>query len=595
MSRAQSHWSLTILTSITAILNMAIPMVLVRLLTKEDIYLYKVFFLYLTVGPWNAFSASIFNGLYYWRGKQDESSEIAQQAWSLLLSWTLLLFVLAIGLSQYINSWINGNYTITLIFIIAAVLGIMAKFYENVTVAAGMVRKGAIFSSVIQLCRMIGVVFIVYMYRDVVLIFIVFTLVTAAEVLLGTYLGWRQNQMRFVWRKKRIKQIFSYSLPLLVAFGVTSVAASADKIILSTYLAKADFAIYIMGCLAIPPLTILETSISQVIIPKMAVAFEQKRGNQVNQLYQGAVYEIAFFFIPVVVGLIFFAQPIVLILFSEQYLASAPFLQIFSLIYLFHIIPHDIVQRGQGNSVWIMKSIMIFAASALCLAFIGAKLFGAKGALLGVVGNELGRRIYACWYFKSHLGWRIKDITPYRKLFFLLKWSLIPAVIAWLCHPLVPNERAWGLLFGGFCWVVYLLKALPDRFGDVRKDMDTKHVLQLKRSSSAVASSLEHWRSIEWATPVTGPRGIWQLFRFIQRNQISVIHSSDGYGFWIGGLMRILWLGKIRHLHTLPDGYSSPSWFFQLGVWFWRKLSVDQFARLPAAEWENQYDKLKAT
>ena len=47
----EGHWPIFILSSFSSIANLFLPIILTRLLTPEDIGIYKVFFLYLMLLP----------------------------------------------------------------------------------------------------------------------------------------------------------------------------------------------------------------------------------------------------------------------------------------------------------------------------------------------------------------------------------------------------------------------------------------------------------------------------------------------------------------------------------------------------------------
>ncbi len=463
----QSHWALTVLTSFTALLNMMVPIVLVRVLTKEDIGLYKIFFLYLMVGPWKSFGGSIYNGLYFWMGGSKEALQLVRQAWTILMCWTLVLVVPAFLFSEEIARLAGYEYRFTLLFIICASINLTSQCYENVSVADGRVMRGAVFSAGFQLLRMMAFISTVFIFRKLDVIFISYAVVTAGEVILGTILGYKQGYYRIIWQPKLIKEILKYSLPLVVGFTISAIATSADQIILSKYLTHADFAVYAVGCLAIPPLIILESSVTRVVIPKIAKVLGDDKFEDARHLYHNAVRDISLLTVPVVVGMIFFAEPIILILFSEKYVDSIPILRLFALSYLIHVMPYDVVPRAQGNSIWIMQASIFFTVTALGFAFLGAKYGGPTGALIGILINETLRRFYSLAYLMKHMGWALLHCLPLEDIIKFMILALIPASLSLLAKGWFSNVMVWGIVSGVFCWIFYLGLIFPHKIKSI--------------------------------------------------------------------------------------------------------------------------------
>src|SRR4051794_25866951 len=89
---AKSHWPLSLLGGAVSLLNLLLPLVLVRLLTPTEVGHYKIFFLYLVLAPWFCLTAGITSGLGHWAGRED------RRLGAFSSSWTLLLLVAGIAL-----------------------------------------------------------------------------------------------------------------------------------------------------------------------------------------------------------------------------------------------------------------------------------------------------------------------------------------------------------------------------------------------------------------------------------------------------------------------------------------------------------------
>lgn len=86
MAPTRSHWPLSILGGMVSIFNLLLPLLLVRILTPDEIGHYKIFFLYLVLVPWAFMTAGITHGLGHWSGKENLRIEAFRTSWSILLT-----------------------------------------------------------------------------------------------------------------------------------------------------------------------------------------------------------------------------------------------------------------------------------------------------------------------------------------------------------------------------------------------------------------------------------------------------------------------------------------------------------------------------
>src|SRR5262249_16641519 len=147
---------------------------------------------------------------------------------------------------------------------------------------------------------------------------------------------------------------------------------NVDQMVLSFRLNTAQFALYAMGCLSVPPLDIFEISVNRVLIPGLSRALSSQMYTRAADLFADSVSELYLYLLPSTVGLILFAQPIVTILFTERYASAASYLQFYALTYLFFALPFDAVARARADGGWILRTYILFSALS-----IGATWFAA--------------------------------------------------------------------------------------------------------------------------------------------------------------------------------------------------------------------------
>src|SRR5690606_3700356 len=110
---------------------------------------------------------------------------------------------------------------------------------------------------------------------------------------------------------KKIFEIFKYCSPIALSGLLGFFVDKIDMLILSGRLIPSEFAFYSMGCLAIPPLYVLEMSVNKVLIPKLSESFTKKENILSVHYFNKAISDIAFLIIPSSIGLYFFADAII--------------------------------------------------------------------------------------------------------------------------------------------------------------------------------------------------------------------------------------------------------------------------------------------
>ena len=65
-----SHWPISICSFVSAIASLLIPILLVRVLSAEEVGFYKVFFLYMALSPVFFGITGLQNGLCYFSGDE---------------------------------------------------------------------------------------------------------------------------------------------------------------------------------------------------------------------------------------------------------------------------------------------------------------------------------------------------------------------------------------------------------------------------------------------------------------------------------------------------------------------------------------------
>ncbi|MCB0332764.1 MAG: oligosaccharide flippase family protein, partial [Bdellovibrionales bacterium] len=421
---SRSHWPVTLLSGASAMINMLLPLVLVRLLRVDEVGDYKIFFLYLMILPDLCFSSGLMNGLSYWAGRK-ETGLAAIRATHLLALGVAISVVLFCLLFDGVIQSVLPQIHYPSLFALAAGGALLARFYEETNIALGYTWKGALFHSVGEAIRAFSILIVALISHSFLAVLVTHTVVSLSKSCIGYVLLYAQGLLSLPLEREVWNQVLRYSFPVALAGVFSFLVAHIDQLLLSYALTPEDFAIYAIGCLVVPPLLILEHSVTRVCIPVLSSALEEDDKREAQVLYRNAIEQIAFLVIPAVCGLVLFAEPIITLLFTDRYVAAVPYLKIFAFSYLALLVPYDAVARAEGDSKWILSTFVRFGVLALFLGLTLVGLFGPMGALSALLLSQFGLRVYGLQYAAKRLGCTLWKLLPSRPILRMLGVSLV--------------------------------------------------------------------------------------------------------------------------------------------------------------------------
>ena len=212
------------------------------------------------------------------------------------------------------------------------------------------------------------------------------TNVTMGTITLAITVKWRPHwQFSFL----RLKPLFSYGWKLLTVDLVNSLLNNLRTMLVGKFYTPNDLAYY-ERAEQFPSLIVtnINSSIQSVLFPAMAK--EQDETEKVKALLRNMISIGAFVIFPLTFGLMAVARPLVLLLLTEKWAESIPYIQIFCASYSLRIISTSCGQsiKALGRSDLYMKYTIIYKAiefvSIVITIFIGVKAV-AVGTLINAI------------------------------------------------------------------------------------------------------------------------------------------------------------------------------------------------------------------
>lgn len=451
------HWPVFLISMISAITNLFLPVVLVRILDPEDIGIYKIFFLYAQSITFLSLTGGPLYSVYYWIGKKENSLRYLEHAWVLSFGLSILTAIIGLIFSSQISRFITISEPQTILLILSAITAAPSSFYGEYLIARGRRINGSLFNSGFEIIKAIVIISLVYVTRHINAAFWGFTALFIVKLILAMHLGKKEGLLSFKIEREKLKEVWKYCAPLSIAGALSFFLEKVDMILLSSRLSAESFAFYSMGCLIVPPLYILEMSVQKVLIPALSSSYHAEDPLSMIQHYRKAQSDIAYLIIPAVFGLIIFNRPIIEMLFTAQYLESATYLKIFAFSYLAYIIPHDAIPRATGQTRWVLKMYLILTPLSILVVYLSAGQWGAKGALISSIFFFYLPKIPGLIYSSRITQSPIVKLIAWRALGLFILINIPLTVLSLMTKSYFQSEQMWFLVISPLYAIIYLV------------------------------------------------------------------------------------------------------------------------------------------
>ena len=141
--------------------------------------------------------------------------------------------------------------------------------------------------------------------------------------ILLAYLNWRFPGFwrRFEW--SLLRRQLSYALPFGMAGLLYTLEVDYHNYFVSNHFGPAKFAIYSVGCLEIPLITLLGESVSSVVIPRVMELERDRKHREIVLLIARVMRKLALVYLPIYAFLMVAGREFILALFTQRWLRAS--------------------------------------------------------------------------------------------------------------------------------------------------------------------------------------------------------------------------------------------------------------------------------
>lgn len=326
-----------------------------------------------------------------------------------------LITVLAFGFSLVIlifkgfiaDKFHNPQLGILLIlFAVYPLFMFVTQIYSSIMLGMRQPQKTAIFT-------------LFSVFTDFVLI-LGFALVTrnlqyiVIGVLLSAFLQWGFAQYQLHKFRTSVKfdpeflqELFQYSLPLGLSSIIGMLSIQLDKFVISGFFRPADFAVFSVGAMELPFISILSNSVNSVLLPHISAD-----RSSLTEVYRGAVRKNTLIIFPLCLLFFIFAKPLITLLYTDQYAASVPYFKVYLLILPLRVATYGIIFMAMQKTKYIMYNSLLILSMNLILNLILVRFMGMMGAAVATVFvTWFSAGLYLYW-IRHHLQLKLGELFP---------------------------------------------------------------------------------------------------------------------------------------------------------------------------------------
>jgi O-antigen/teichoic acid export membrane protein len=174
----------------------------------------------------------------------------------------------------------------------------------------------------------------------------------------------------------KVKDFFSYSIPLVTAFIWGMAIKAADEFYISRYFGSEVFGEFSNGFIELPFVTMVTASTAAVLLPLFSkMMHDNLNTDSIVEVWKNALLKSATIIYPTLVFFIFYAKNIILILYSSKYESSTLYFQIAMLLNFFNIIIFAPILFAMGKTKFYSNLHLWMAILEWAVGFIVVTTF----------------------------------------------------------------------------------------------------------------------------------------------------------------------------------------------------------------------------
>lgn len=406
------------------------PIILVRILDVTAYGQFREFLLYAMFAV-TIISFSIKGNLLYFipRDAAKERLYVTNSVLMLFVSSLLGLLVLL-----FAKSWLIKNSSFNFI----GLLAVYVLFYVNLDIVESfwLSKKRSDYvlkySTTLVVARLLSVVFAAYWSRDV--LFVIYAMIAVEIAKTVAILVWlvSGNKLSVSLNPDVLKEQFVFVFPLWISAIVFFLNQELGKFYTSVNLGVVALALYAIGGYPVPILSALRTSVTDVILPNMAERNHSRNGDSLD-LWRKSNILFCLITFPIFTVLIYHAEYLIKVGFTEQYTAAAGIFRIYAISMIMHSFEMSTPLKAINANRFFVAGNFIGLLVNIAMLHIMTAYFGLVGPALALLAAELAMYIYTGKKIADEFNIAIRSLFKWASVIRIALASALGVPIFVLC------------------------------------------------------------------------------------------------------------------------------------------------------------------
>ncbi|MFQ5963554.1 MAG: oligosaccharide flippase family protein [Candidatus Scalinduaceae bacterium] len=419
---------------IGSFLQLVTGMLMVRYLTKYDYGTFRQIML-IAVLVSTTIAIGLPQSLSYFIPRASTRREKKQLAFQVFIALSLLGLIAAI-ICYLLRFWITAGFNnpdilhYSWIFSLFFLFLIPSKCTQATLVALDRTHFASFLNAGTAIFNFLFVIIPLILGKDLKIILMFMLTVYIIKFIIVVYvLSSLEGGMPKLFDLPSIKAQFFYSYPLGASLIVGVMRKYIDQFIIAFFYNPVNFAIYSRGAFELPFIALMPYTLNKLMIPRIVEYQKEDRKSSILHLWHESIRKVALVFFPLFIFTFIFAEQIITLLFTSDYLDSVSIFRIYLVLLPFRIVAYRTILQAVGKTkqIFIAVSISLILSVVLGIAF--ERIMGMTGPAIAIVIGELAGSGFMLWQTKIHLKVSLSDLIPIKRLFYPLLSSLIVGIM----------------------------------------------------------------------------------------------------------------------------------------------------------------------
>jgi O-antigen/teichoic acid export membrane protein len=436
-------------------LSFALPLFLVRRLSKNDLGLYRQAFL--VVGSAVQMLPLGFHmSAFYFLPREPERR--GQVVLNITLAFALLAGLASLALAvrpTLLVTLFNSAELVPYARVISLVLllWVFSSFLEATAIANQEVRAATLFIVGLQLTRTLLLLGAAVFFGTVgALVWAAVAQGLLQSAVLLFYLQSRFRPLAAGFDFGLMRRQLGYAVPLGLAGLMYALQLDVHNYFVSHQFGEEAFAIYSTGCFQLPLIHILSDSVGSVMIPRVSDLQKRDDRREIVLLTARMMRKLAAVYFPLYAFLLVMGREFIVTLFTENYAASWPVFAVnltMILAYFMSNVYDPVLRAYAEHRYFLLRVRAVLLGALLLVLWLGTRRLGLVGVITVVVVANLTERLIASAKVARVLGFGRADFWLLRDTWKIAASATVAALMALAARALSGGLRPFVALAAG--------------------------------------------------------------------------------------------------------------------------------------------------